>query len=91
MINYISGLIFVVLLVIGGAVSFTAGTSNIAVGIIIGFFWLLGDIILSSGVQLAAQWEKEEAGVAKITGQEARANKSAIGLTVDAWEGPLYK
>jgi regulator of protease activity HflC (stomatin/prohibitin superfamily) len=58
MINYISGLIFVVLLVIGGAVCFSIGSSNIAVGIIIGFFWLLGDIILSSGVQLAAQWEK---------------------------------
>jgi regulator of protease activity HflC (stomatin/prohibitin superfamily) len=59
MINYISGLIFVVLLVIGGGVvSFSIGSSNIAAGIIVGFFWLLADIILSSGVQLAAQWEK---------------------------------
>jgi len=58
MINYISGLIFVVLLVIGGVVSFTLGSSSIVVGVIVGFFWLLGDIILSSGVQLAAQWEK---------------------------------
>jgi regulator of protease activity HflC (stomatin/prohibitin superfamily) len=26
--------------------------------VVVAFFWLLGDIILSSGVQLAAQWEK---------------------------------
>ncbi len=58
MINYISGLIFVVLLVVGGVVTFTVGSSNIPVGVIVGFFWLLADIILSSGVQLAAQWER---------------------------------
>jgi regulator of protease activity HflC (stomatin/prohibitin superfamily) len=58
MINYISGLIFVVLLVVGGVVTFTVGTSNVLVGIIVGFFWLMADIILSSGVQLAAQWER---------------------------------
>ncbi len=58
MINYISGLIFVVLLVIGGVGSFTLGSSSVVVGVVVGFFWLLGDIILSSGVQLAAQWER---------------------------------
>jgi regulator of protease activity HflC (stomatin/prohibitin superfamily) len=58
MINYISGLIFVILLVIGGVVSFTVGSSNIGIGLVVGFLWLLADIILSSGVQLAAQWEK---------------------------------
>jgi regulator of protease activity HflC (stomatin/prohibitin superfamily) len=58
MINYISGLIFMVLLVIGGAVTYSISSSSIVAGVVIGFFWLLGDIILSSGVQLAAQWEK---------------------------------
>jgi regulator of protease activity HflC (stomatin/prohibitin superfamily) len=58
MINYISGLIFVVLLVIGGAVTYSISSSSIVASVVVAFFWLLGDIILSSGVQLAAQWEK---------------------------------
>jgi len=58
MINYISGLIFVILLVIGGVVAFTIGASNPAVGVVVGILWLLMDIILSNGVQLAAQWEQ---------------------------------
>jgi len=58
MINYISGLIFVILLVIGGVVSLSLGAANPVLGVVVGFFWLLGDIILSSGVQLAAQWEQ---------------------------------
>jgi regulator of protease activity HflC (stomatin/prohibitin superfamily) len=58
MINYISGLIFVVLLVIGGIVAFSVGTSNPAAGVVVGILWLVMDIILSNGVQLAAQWEQ---------------------------------
>jgi regulator of protease activity HflC (stomatin/prohibitin superfamily) len=58
MINYISGLIFVVLLVIGGVVAFSIGTGNPAAGVVFGVLWLVLDIILSNGVQLAAQWEQ---------------------------------
>jgi regulator of protease activity HflC (stomatin/prohibitin superfamily) len=58
MINYISGLIFTILLIIGAVVSFTMGMASPGLGVLIGICWLVGDIILSSGVQLAAQWEK---------------------------------
>lgn len=58
MINYISGLIFTILLIVGGIVSITIGASRPGLGVLVGIFWLIGDIILSSGIQLAAQWEK---------------------------------
>jgi regulator of protease activity HflC (stomatin/prohibitin superfamily) len=58
MINYISGLIFVVLLAVGGMVAFGVGAGSPGAGLLVGFFWLLGDIILASGIQLAAQWER---------------------------------
>jgi len=58
MINYISGLIFVVLLVIGGVAAFSIGTGNPAAGVVFGVLWLVLDVILSNGVQLAAQWEQ---------------------------------
>lgn len=58
MINYISGLIFTLLLIIGGVVSFAVGSANMGLGVLVGICWLLGDIILASGIQLAAQWER---------------------------------
>src|ERR1700728_4043889 len=58
MINYISGLIFVVLLVIGGIVAFSIGAGSPLAGVVVGILWLIADIVLSSGVQLAAQWEQ---------------------------------
>jgi regulator of protease activity HflC (stomatin/prohibitin superfamily) len=58
MINYISGLIFTILLIVGGGVAFTMGMANPIVGFLVGAGWLVGDVILASGIQLAAQWEK---------------------------------
>ncbi len=58
MINYISGLVFVILLVIGGVVAFSLGTASPALGVLVGILWLVGDIALSNGIQLAAQWER---------------------------------
>jgi regulator of protease activity HflC (stomatin/prohibitin superfamily) len=58
MINYISGLVFTILLLIGGAVSISIGTTRPGLGVLVGILWLIGDIIISSGIQLAAQWEK---------------------------------
>ena len=58
MINYISGLVFTLLLIAGGAVSFTLGMASPGLGILVGISWLVADIILASGIQLAAQWEK---------------------------------
>src|SRR5271170_6703245 len=58
MINYISGLVFVIVLVVGGAISFTVGAASPGLGVLFGIGVLLFDIILSSGIQLAAQWER---------------------------------
>jgi len=58
MINYISGLIFTILLIVGGVVSFTLGMASPAVGVLVGICWLIVDVILASGIQLAAQWER---------------------------------
>lgn len=58
MINYISGLVFVVLLLLGGLVAFSLGSGNPGLGVVVGILWLIADIILSNGIQLAAQWEK---------------------------------
>lgn len=59
MVNAISWLVFFVLLVVGGfvtaAVGQTVGTGA-AVGVAI--LWFLADLILSSGIKLAAQWER---------------------------------
>ncbi len=58
MINYISGLIFFILLIIGGAVVVPMGMASPGLGILAGIVWLVIDIIISSGCQLAAQWER---------------------------------
>src|SRR5579872_1366189 len=58
MINNISGLVFVVLLILGGTVAYTASIANPLLGALIGICWLVGDIIISKAIQLAAQWEK---------------------------------
>lgn len=58
MINYISGLVFVVLLFVGGAVTAGIFQENPNLAILTGIIWLVLDFIISSGIQLAAQWEK---------------------------------
>jgi regulator of protease activity HflC (stomatin/prohibitin superfamily) len=58
MINYISGLIFFVLLFVGGVVVVPMGMHNPGLGLLAGIVWLVIDIIISSGCQLAAQWER---------------------------------
>jgi len=58
MINYISPLLFVILLVVGGAVTASLATTNppAAVGFFLG--WMIFDLVLSSAVRLAAEWER---------------------------------
>lgn len=58
MINYISGLIFVILLIVGGAVVASMGMASPALAVLVGIVWLVLDIIIASGCQLAAQWER---------------------------------
>lgn len=58
MINYISGLVFTILLLVGGAIAWTIFLTdpNLAVGFSI--VWFIADVILAQAIQLAAQWEK---------------------------------
>jgi regulator of protease activity HflC (stomatin/prohibitin superfamily) len=58
MVNYISGLLFVILLIIGSFVSVGIYNQNPMIAVVVGVCWLVLDIIVSSGVKLAAQWEK---------------------------------
>lgn len=58
MVNYISGLVFVLLLLLGIAVVGLVAPAHPLMGALLGVLWLLGDIILSSAIQLAAQWQK---------------------------------
>jgi regulator of protease activity HflC (stomatin/prohibitin superfamily) len=58
MINYISGLVFVVLLLIGGALSLALGLVNPVLQIVLGAVWLVGAASVSSSIKLAAQWEQ---------------------------------
>ena len=56
MINYISGLVFTVLLLIGGGLVASIWNTNPALAF--GIVWFLGDLIIASAIRLAAQWEK---------------------------------
>ena len=58
MVNYISGLVFVVLLLIGAAVVAPFAQAHPVVATIVGTAWLVADVILASAIQLAAQWQR---------------------------------
>jgi len=58
MVNYISGMIFVILLLAGGFVILPGWERNPEWAIRAGIIWLAADWIIASAVRLAAQWEK---------------------------------
>ena len=58
MVNYISGLVFTILLLIGIAILSPLWMSQPTLTLMAGISWLLGDVVISSAIQLAAQWEK---------------------------------
>jgi regulator of protease activity HflC (stomatin/prohibitin superfamily) len=58
MVNYISGLVFVILLLMGGVFIVPIMQTNPLLGLVLGGAWILGDAILASAIKLAAQWEK---------------------------------
>ncbi len=58
MVNYISGLVFVVLAVLGALLLIPIVQADPASGAVFIFVWMLGDVILSSAIRIAAQWEK---------------------------------
>jgi regulator of protease activity HflC (stomatin/prohibitin superfamily) len=57
-INYISGLVFVVLLLVGAALVALVGMFNPVLAILVGAIWFVIDIIAASSIKLAAQWEQ---------------------------------
>ncbi len=58
MINYISSLAFVVLLILGGLVTIAIGQSSPPLAFLFALGWLFLDVVVSSAIRLAAQWEK---------------------------------
>jgi regulator of protease activity HflC (stomatin/prohibitin superfamily) len=58
MVNYISGLVFVLLLLLGGAIVVPLAASHPGLAFLLGIVWLIGDAILASAIQLAAQWQR---------------------------------
>jgi regulator of protease activity HflC (stomatin/prohibitin superfamily) len=59
MINYISGLVFVVLFLVGAVITLVIGNSgNVPIAFIFALGWLFFDVVASSAIRLAAQWEK---------------------------------
>ena len=58
MINYIAGLVFVILFLIGGGGVAWLRPTHPELAVILGTVWLVVDGIFSSAIKLAAQWEK---------------------------------
>jgi regulator of protease activity HflC (stomatin/prohibitin superfamily) len=58
MVNYISGLVFVILLLVGGAVVLPLAAVNYVLAAIVGIVWLIADVVIASAIKLAAQWQK---------------------------------
>ncbi len=58
MINYISGLVFVVLLLLGGVVTVLIGQQSVPMAFLFMLGWFFVDVVISSSIRLAAQWEK---------------------------------
>ena len=58
MVNYISFLVFVLLGVVGGVVAGAVAQVHPAAAAAFGFAWFVLDVIVASGIKMAAQWEK---------------------------------
>jgi regulator of protease activity HflC (stomatin/prohibitin superfamily) len=58
MLNYIQGLVFVVLLLLGVVVTALIGQQNAVAGVVFGIAWLFIDVVISSAIRIAVQWEK---------------------------------
>ena len=58
MVNYISGLVFVVLFLLGGVATVGIAGQNPVLAVLFALGWLCLDFVVSSAIRLAAQWEK---------------------------------
>lgn len=57
-VNYISGLVFLGLLIVGIVIAGLTALVHPALGLLVAAAWLIIDMIIASGVRLAAQWER---------------------------------
>jgi regulator of protease activity HflC (stomatin/prohibitin superfamily) len=58
MVNYISILVFVVVGLVGGLLTSAVAQLSQTLGVAFGLTWLIVDVVLASGIKMAAQWEK---------------------------------
>ena len=58
MVNYISGLVFAVVAMIGAAAVAPFALAHPIAAVLFGTAWLVADAILASAIQLAAQWQR---------------------------------
>ena len=58
MVNYISRLVFVIVLLIGVAIVGPFADAHPVLATVVGITWLVADAILASAIQLAAQWQR---------------------------------
>lgn len=58
MVNYISGLVFLLLMLLGAAVTIPIWQTNPLLGFLVGSGWLMADAALSKSIRIAAQWER---------------------------------
>jgi regulator of protease activity HflC (stomatin/prohibitin superfamily) len=58
MVNYISGLVFVVLVILGVLFTGAIAAAQPVLAVAFGVLWLFLDVVVSSAIRLAAQWER---------------------------------
>ncbi|HEY7442477.1 MAG TPA: SPFH domain-containing protein [Vicinamibacterales bacterium] len=58
MINYVSPLLFVVLLALGAPIAARVAASNRPAALVFIVGWVLADLIVASAIRLAAEWER---------------------------------
>ena len=58
MINYISGLVFAVLILIGAMIALPIALANPIAAIAVAVVWGAASLAVSSSIKLAAQWEQ---------------------------------
>jgi regulator of protease activity HflC (stomatin/prohibitin superfamily) len=58
MVNYISILVFIIVGVVGAVLTGAVAQVHQVVAVAFGFTWFLLDVIVASGIKMAAQWEK---------------------------------
>jgi regulator of protease activity HflC (stomatin/prohibitin superfamily) len=58
MVNSISGLVFAVLLVVGVVVTGLVAQIHTGLAVLVGVIWLFADMVFSSAIQVAAQWQR---------------------------------